>query len=337
MNESRLVPLVAPHWRAARDKGQPPAAIGVASGSRWEGPSEITVDGCRLPVVQCDSVLQARENLVASGDGWLVIVTQLHLKELGADVEARLLRQRLFRVEPWDLLRARFNARSFDAALLGKSALAEAAVEALGASNPDPAPAGVLTAEIVWRLVLGHRLGIDEARPDARRWLEWGQEPESQGRWRALGDELKTALVDWVAGWLGEWAAAFAGCMDSGCGQQAMAIGLALGVLRQQPKETAAHVQLAQALGRLELYTGGTKLSPQVQRMWNEAAEQWAAARAAAGEIGAVLGEAAEADRLLERGERSGRHISGGGRRRASRSALTSSALPWRTAASKSS
>jgi hypothetical protein len=154
MTEARLLSLVAPQLRAALQKGSAPAAIGIHSETRWQGPVEITLDSVRLPVAQCDSVLAAREQLAAMGSDWLAIVTPLELTELGADVEARLLRHRLFRVEPWDLLRTRFNARTFDASLLGKAALAEAAVEALGATNPDPAPAGVLTAESVWRVVI---------------------------------------------------------------------------------------------------------------------------------------------------------------------------------------
>ena len=221
MTEANLLSLIAPRWRAAREKGSAPAAIGVHSDTRWQGPAEVTLDSVRVPVAQCDSVLAAREQLAVRGSNWFVLVTPLELTDLGADVEARLLRHRLLRVEPWDLLRSRFNARTFDGSLLGKAALADAAVEALGATNPDPAPAGVLTAESVWRVVIGNRLGVDEARPDARKWLEWAQDAAACARWRALGDELKGLLVDWMAGSLGDWANAFAGCLDSGYGQQA--------------------------------------------------------------------------------------------------------------------
>ena len=301
MTEASLLSLIAPRWRAAREKGSAPAAIGVHSETRWQGPAEITLDSVRVPVAQCDSVLAAREQLASRGPNWFVLVTPLELTDLGADVEARLLRHRLLRVEPWDLLRSRFNARTFDGSLLGKAALADAAVEALGATNPDPAPAGVLTAESVWRVVIGNRLGVDEARPDARKWLEWAQDATACARWRALGDELKGLLVDWMAGSLGDWAIALAGCLDSGYGQQAMALGIALGVLRQERQDAQERVVLAQASGRLEQYAGGRTISAQAQRVWNEAAEQWAAARAAAGDIATVLNEIGEADRILEK------------------------------------
>ena len=142
MTEASLLSLIAPRWRAAREKGSAPAAIGVHSEMRWQGPAEVTLDSVRVPVAQCDSVLAAREQLAVRGSNWFVLVTPLELTDLGADVEARLLRHRLLRVEPWNLLRSRFNARTFDGSLLGKAALADDAVEALGATNPDPAPAG---------------------------------------------------------------------------------------------------------------------------------------------------------------------------------------------------
>ena len=129
MTEARLLSLIVPPWRAAREKSSP-AAIGVHSETRWQGPAEVSLDGVLVPVAQCDSVLAAREQLAARKADWLVVVTPLEITDLGADVQARLFRHRLFRVERWDLLRARFNARSVDASLLGKSALADAAVEA---------------------------------------------------------------------------------------------------------------------------------------------------------------------------------------------------------------
>src|ERR1035438_7337239 len=185
MTEASLLSLIAPRWRAAREKGSAPAAIGVHSETRWQGPAEVTLDTVQVPVAQCDSVLAAREQLAVRGSNWFVLVTPLELTDLGADVEARLLRHRLLRAEPWDLLRSRFNARTFDGSLLGKAALADAAVEALGATNPDPAPAGVLTAESVWRVVIGNRLGVDGARLVARQWLVRAQDghPGGGGGW----------------------------------------------------------------------------------------------------------------------------------------------------------
>jgi hypothetical protein len=219
-------------------------------------------------------------------------------------VKAHLFRHTLLRVEPWDLLRARFGARTFDASLLGKTALADAAIEALGPKDPDPAPAGVLTAESVWRVVLEDRLGIQDARPDVRAWLEWSRDSAFGARWRTLSAELKKLLAEWIAGYLGDWAPAFVGCLDSGYGQQAMSIGLALGVLRldrTQTLEDAPRVGLAQASGRIEQYTGGRALSARAQRVWNEAAEQWAATRASAGDLTNVVGELAESDRIIEK------------------------------------
>jgi hypothetical protein len=297
MTEGLLVGLVAPHWRAAREKGKTPAIIGVQTDTHWQGPDAVSLDGEQVRVAECSSVLEAREILAASAKDGLVIITPLPLKELGADVEARLLRHRLFRVEPWDLLRARFNAKAFDASLLGKTALAEAAIEA--AVTPEPAAAGVLTTDVVWRVVLEARLGLAEAKPDARAWLEWARRAENTARWRALPAELAALLPDWLTGYLSDWARPFVGTMDAGYGSQAMAIGLALGVIQKGTAD--ARVALAQALGRLEQMTGGAALSPVAQKVWAQAAEQWASACCASGKVDEPAVEIAEADRLLEK------------------------------------
>ena len=297
MTEGLLISLVAPHWRAAREKGKTPAIIGVQTDTRWQGPGAVSLEGEQVRVAECGSVLEARDVLAGSGKNGLILITPLPLRDLGADVEARLLRHRLFRVEPWDLLRARFNAKSFDASLLGKTALAEAAIEA--AVTPEPVASGVLTADAVWRVVLEARLGLAEAKPDARFWLEWARKPENTARWKALPAELAALLRDWMAGYLSDWARPFAGTMNAGYGPQAMAIGFALGVIQRGTAD--ARVTLAQALGRLEQMTGGAAIAPASQKVWAQAAEQWASGCCASGKADEPAAEIAEADRLLER------------------------------------
>ncbi|MDP2325582.1 MAG: BREX-2 system phosphatase PglZ, partial [Gammaproteobacteria bacterium] len=228
------------------------------------------------------------------------MVTNLGLRELGADVEARLLRHRLFQVEPWDLLRTRFNARSFDASLNGKDALAKAAVEALGASSPDPAPAGVLTAEAAWKVVLERKLGVPEARPDARALLEWAMNADDVARWRAFPPELKSLFEDWLNGYLGDWVDPFLGCLDAGYGQSAIAIGFVLGVLQHQPTDAKERVSLAQALGRLERFVGGKALSTRAQRIWSDASEQWAGAVAPMGRFADAAPVLTDAEGILD-------------------------------------
>ena len=300
MTEALLLSLIAGPCRDARKNGVGPVAIGVQSETRWQGPEEITVDEEQLRVWQCDSVLEARELLAEHLGERMVLVTHLGLKELGADVEARFLRHRLFQVEAWDLLRTRFNARSFDSSLNGKAALARAAVEALGASSPDPAPAGVLTAEAAWKVVLDRKLGIAEARPDVRALLEWALNAESAARWKAFPPELKSLLESWIKAYLGDWVDPFWGCLDAGYGQSAMAIGFVLDVLRQQPNDPQERVSLAQALGRLERFVGGKALSARAQQVWADASAQWAGAVSQPGRFGDVAPVLTNAEALLD-------------------------------------
>src|SRR5713101_9862287 len=133
MTESLLLSQIEP-LRARRDPGQ---AIGVYSQSRWEGRETLAVGPESWRVAQCDSVLELRQRLSEDLDTPLVVVTPLATKDVGDDVRARLFKQRLLAVDPWTLLAGRFKARQVDPALRQSSELADAAIEALGMSEPS--------------------------------------------------------------------------------------------------------------------------------------------------------------------------------------------------------
>ena len=61
MTEGLLISLVAPHWRAAREKGKTPAIIGVQTDTRWQGPGAVSLEGEQVRVAECGSVLDARD------------------------------------------------------------------------------------------------------------------------------------------------------------------------------------------------------------------------------------------------------------------------------------
>jgi hypothetical protein len=301
VTEALLQSLIASHWNPSKDKAENVEAIGVRSDTRWQGPDQVVLGHMPIEVFQCDSVLHVRETLNRKRSGPVVFITTLPITVLGTDVESRLLRHRLLEVEPWDLLRVRFNARVFDAGLHGKTALAKAAAETLGTTNPDPSPTGVLTAEAAWKVVLDGQLGLKEARPDVRRWLEWARQNENVMRWRVLPPELKDLLREWMESYLSDWATTFLACLDSGYGGMGLALGFAMSVLRHPVEDSAGQVALAQSLVRLERFVGGTSLSPRAQQGWSEAAEQWASARVAEGQFSEVSSVLTEAEDILEK------------------------------------
>src|ERR1035438_8325101 len=127
MRESVLlsqIKTIRPKWEAGQ-------AIGVHSQSRWQGHDQIRIDQEIWRVAQCDSVLELRQQLSGQADTPLVLITSLPTTDVGDDVRARLFKQQLLPVNPWNSLADRFKARQVDPALRQSTALAEAALDAL--------------------------------------------------------------------------------------------------------------------------------------------------------------------------------------------------------------
>ena len=86
----------------------------------WSGPETLRVGRRTCRVVWCPSALAFREELADHGrkDGeLLVLFTERPDTELGADVLARLPRQRLQPLDVWSLLEDAFGANRFDRAV----------------------------------------------------------------------------------------------------------------------------------------------------------------------------------------------------------------------------
>jgi hypothetical protein len=296
MTESLLISQVEP-LRSRIKMGE---AIGVFSTSRWQGREILTIAQETWRVAQCDSVLELRERLAEQSGPPLIVVTPLATTDIGDDVRARLYKQRLLTVDPWTLLTTRFKARQVDPALRLLPELAEAAVDALGQTEPLPAASGVLTPDAVWQVVIRQRLGLDSARPDLQSFLEWLATDTSTTRWQFLEEALRARLRTWFVLNLGEIGELLLRCLETGFGGEALALGLALGALRVEPSDAQSRVTLGTSQGRLERYTGNQPLNPTLIRQWNEASEQWAARLCGNGKINAVREELARADRILE-------------------------------------
>ena len=272
--------------RLKRESGQ---AIGVHSESRWQGHDQINVGQEQWRVAQCDSALELRQRLTEESALPLVLITALPTAEIGDDVRARLFKQQLLPVDPWNSLAERFKARQVDPMLRQSIPLADAALDALGNNEAPVVPSGVLTAEAVWQVVLQHRLGLNSARPDLLDFLPWITLEGAQGKWESLGAALQTQLEAWLSLSLGALGRILIRSLISGHGPDAIAVGIALGALSGAGPDS-------RAMGRLERFTGNQPLDKNLAMRWNEAAEQWAT-RA---QIDCVRQALGRADQLLE-------------------------------------
>jgi hypothetical protein len=267
MNEALLLSQI----ELIRLKREPGQAVGVHSKSRWQGKNRVFVGQEHWRVFQCDSVLEMRQHLIENPLSPLLLVTALQTAAIGDDVRARLFKQQLMPVDPWNSLAERFKAKQVDPALRQSSVIADAALDALGSTEPPVAPSGILTAEAVWKIILQHRLGIDQAKPDLLDFLPWIASETSAIRWTSV---LIRSLSD-------------------GNGGYAIAIGIALGALISNRDDS-------RTMGRLERFTGSQPLSPNLAQSWNDAAETWATRQCGLHQADAVRRELGRADQLLE-------------------------------------
>jgi hypothetical protein len=240
-------------------------------------------------VAQCDSVLELRQRLAEQSAMPLVLITALPTAVIGDDVRARLFKQQLMPVDPWNSLAERFKARQVDPLLRQSTALADAALDALGNNEAHVAPSGVLTAEAVWQVILQYRLALKPARPDLLDFLPWMSSEGAAGKWESLGGAVQAQLGAWLSQSLGALGPILIRSLTDGHGPDAIAVGLALGALSGAGSNS-------RAMGRLERFTGNQPLSSALAQRWNEAAERWAARE----QIDRVRRELGRADQILE-------------------------------------
>src|ERR1035441_849142 len=141
MKESLLLSQI----ESIRPKREPGQAVGVHSKSRWQGRDQLLVGHETWTVFQCDSVLEMRQRLTENSNEPLLLITALPTSAIGDDVRARLFKQQLMPVDPWNSLADRFKARQVDPALRQSTVMADAALDALGDNETPVATSGILT------------------------------------------------------------------------------------------------------------------------------------------------------------------------------------------------
>jgi hypothetical protein len=223
-------------------------------------------------VRQCDSALAVREALLESGvcDGRAVIVTPLGEGDLESDVRARLARGRLLTLRAWDAVRALLRVRALDPRLVDE-ALADAILRLPGVSA-RAVPSGFLDLDTAWDLA-GESVGLRSGRPDLLELLRWSQERGGE-RWAGATDAWRAALRRRVRETAGSAGELLLDALGEG-GADALALGLACGLIFHPDAPGDARGALERAAGRLERYCGQRALSADAGRRWAAAARTW--------------------------------------------------------------
>ncbi|MDB4947823.1 MAG: pglZ [Gemmatimonadetes bacterium] len=302
----RAFPLRPEHVAAHVEtllRGAPDArVIGIHASGRWTGDEAVEVAGVVHPLAWCESALAVREALDrherdAHGSA-LVILTGVPEDELGWDVLVRLPKRRLREMEPWDVVRDLFRARTIDGRLHGLSWMADTLLQV--PSDPDQrVPGGVLDLDTAWAYALRHLLGLSSGRPTAEALLRWSAEPGAAARYERVPAEARGDVRARLEETAGTLAQPLAAALEAGRGAWLLPLGLACEVLFPDGARGAG--ELSGAGYRIERYLGDTPLEPGLAARWAEAAlraldrvtePQAAAVLAPAGELLQEVGAA---------------------------------------------
>jgi hypothetical protein len=257
---------------AIRQKVANARVIGIRAAGRWTG-ERLKQDGQEtFRIEQCDSPLHMRMVLQEDdGAAIIVLITGLEEGELGEDILVRLARRQLFPLDSWQIVKLLFQARTIDPRVTRYGWMAEYLLEAIPADGFPPAPGGFLDAETVWPILLDRHIGFVPARPDLLTLLQWSLNAESVARFQATPAFFSQAATEWLTQQAGPAAEAVLQCIAANTRPDALAIGLAAGVVFHG----AAAGQLERAAGKLEeRYLGGQTLEAGLIDRWHAAAAE---------------------------------------------------------------
>lgn len=257
---------------ALRERGHAARVVGISTLERCDDVTSVSAGGESYAVRQCDSALAVREALLEAGarGAPVVIVTPLGERDLESDVRARLARGRLLTLRAWDAVRALLRVRALDPRLVDE-ALAEEILRLPGVAA-RAVPSGFLDLDTAWDLA-GESVGLRSGRPDLLELLRWSQEGGGDG-WAAATDAWRAALRRRVQGTAGPAGELVLDALGEG-GADAVALGLACGVIFPPDVPADARAALERAAGRLERYCGQRPLPADAGRRWAAAARTW--------------------------------------------------------------
>lgn len=255
---------------AIRQRSHNARVIGIQSAGRWTGEPSPHDGQVNYLIQQCDSPLAMRIALheVVSNDTIKVLITPLDEAELGMDILVRLAKQRLFKINSWQIVQALFQATAIDPRLMRYGWLADYLMDWAppeGEGYP-PVSGGFLDAETAWSILMKRSIGLVGDRPDLLTLLKWSINPENIQRYHSIPADFRTAMVDWLTLVAGSAATAVLHCVLHNPHPDALPIGLAIGVLFHPDVDG----RLDRAIGKLEAtYLGGTAPNDHILKKWN--------------------------------------------------------------------
>ena len=258
---------------AVRKRNTDERVIGIRARGRWTEERTKSDGKATYIIEQCDSPLAMRLALreQVQVDTIKVLITSLEENDLGEDILLRLAKRRLFAIESWQLVKAQFQARTIDPRVSRQTWIADYLLEASSGQDFPPAPGGFLAAETVWAILLERQLDLPSDRLDLLAFLKWSTESDNVARLHATSAPFRQAMREWLAQQLGPVSSIILDCLLSQQRPDALAIGLAAGVIFHQ--EIGG--RLDKAGGKMEeRYFGGETPDRALLARWYAAATE---------------------------------------------------------------
>ncbi|GAA0926822.1 BREX-2 system phosphatase PglZ [Pseudonocardia zijingensis] len=173
--------------------------IGIRSPDvpQWHGPHQVELDGTRVRIAPCRSVLAVLDALADADDHEvLVLLTDLPESELGDAVLARLHRGKLLEADRYTELEDLLDARSVDPRIRRETWLVDALVGLAGAGRLPSTTGEVLSLQRAIALVAGARLGVDPEQADLPALVAAFDDTRVRADWRMLSDAERSGLVE---------------------------------------------------------------------------------------------------------------------------------------------
>ncbi|MFO7905680.1 MAG: BREX-2 system phosphatase PglZ [Planctomycetota bacterium] len=257
LSSQQLRSMVEDKWQRDLDA----VAVGLHITPSWHSPSEVEFEFGKAEVVRADTVFEIREALRSAekNSDRIVLLTGLQQADLGHDVVGRLARSRLFTVDHWATLCTLFKAKQLDRSIC-EPAIARALIEYAPPDGYPPVSAGVLDAGTVWRAICRHVFDMGEREPDLVSLLLWSASDNGMRCYQKAAADIRTSLRDRLTRNLGEPAASVLRFMDSGAGQDTLALAVVCQVVYGQGDDQT----LDAAAARMEKYHDNTPMTKAV-------------------------------------------------------------------------
>jgi hypothetical protein len=264
---------------AIRQKVADAQVIGIRVQGRWTGDRIKQDESETYLIEQCDSPLAMRLALRTADfnpalnpdrDSTIcVLLTSLDESELSDDILLRLTKRRLYPIDGWQIVKTLFQANSIDPRLLQTPWIANYLMDWVSPAGYPAASGGFLDAETAWAILLYQSISFSEQPTDLLSILKWSIDANNVARFKAVSHEFREAATDWLISVAGSATKPVLCCVLNSARPDALAVGLALGVLLHPEVKGRSD----RAIGKLEeRYLAGAAIDFHTVSRWHQAA-----------------------------------------------------------------